>query len=78
MSESTTTEGLEVLKGSRERILVRPWENRGFHYVSTAIQVLTAEGEYAFQKGKSFALKPSEARELADALVNMAGQVDTE
>lgn len=74
---STTTE-LEVFKGSKEKILIRPWENRGFNYVSVAVQVLNQDGAYAFQKGKAFALKPTEARELAEALAKIATMVETD
>jgi len=69
-------EVLEVLKGSREKVLVRPWESNGRQYVSLAIQTLSESGEYVFMKGRSFALKPEKARELAAALTTMAAVVD--
>lgn len=79
MTESTlTTDGLEVFKGSREKILVRVWTNNNYHYVSVAIQTLNQEGAYVFMKGRSFALQPNEARELADALVKIATVVETD
>ena len=71
-----TPEVLEVLKGARERVLIRPWESNGRHYVSVAMQTLTERGEYVFVKGRSFALKPTEARDLAAALTTMAATVD--
>ncbi len=74
--QAHTIEELEVLKGSKEKILIRPWENRGFNYVSIAIQTLNQEGAYVFMKGRSFALQPTEARELADALAAMAETVE--
>jgi hypothetical protein len=69
-------EELEVLKGMREKILVRPWESRGYRYVSLAMQTMTERGEYVFMKGRSFALKPEEARTLAGALLAIAAAVD--
>jgi fatty acid desaturase len=69
-------EVLEVLKGAREKILVRPWESNGYRYVSLAVQTLNEAGGYVFMKGRSFALKPSEAAELAAALVTIAAMVE--
>lgn len=77
MTESTlTTDGLEVFKGSREKILVRVWTNKGYRYVSVAVQTLNQGGEYVFMKGRSFALQPGEARDLAEALVKIAAEVE--
>lgn len=69
-------EAIAVLKGAKEKILVRPWENNGHQYVSLAVQTLTESGEYVFMKGRSFALRPEEAREVAAALTTMAAVVD--
>ena len=69
------SEALEVLKGNREKILIRPWEHGGYKYVSLATQIMSDSGAYVFMKGRSFALKPAEARELASALIAMAAVV---
>lgn len=67
---------LEVLKGTREKIVVKPWEHNNYRYVSVGMQILTPTGDYVFQKGRSFALRPEEAREVAGALTAMAAVVD--
>ena len=72
----TEPDCLEVMKGTREKVLVRPWDSNGHQYVSVAIQTLTEQGEYVFMKGRSFALQPTEARDLAAALMTMAATVD--
>lgn len=69
-------EVLEVLKGVREKVVIRPWESNGHTYVSLAVQTLTEQGEYVFMKGRSFALKPNEARALAVALNTIAATVE--
>lgn len=72
----TEPDCIECMKGNREKILVRPWETGGYRYVSLAVQTMTERGEYAFMRGRSFALRPEEARELASALLTIAATVD--
>jgi hypothetical protein len=42
-------------------------------YVSVAMQRLSESGEYVFIKGRSFALRSDEAREVVRALESVAG-----
>ena len=67
---------LEVLKGHTQKLSVAPWENNGRVLVSvTPLFFDSDSGEYRRRKG-GFALSPTEARELANALEQMAGTVE--
>ncbi|MBU2600645.1 MAG: hypothetical protein KKA32_00510 [Actinobacteria bacterium] len=76
MTAETDTPCIEVNKGTKDRFLVRPWENGRYTYVSLAQQTMSGTGAYVFMRGRSLAMAPDEARELAAALVSMAELVD--
>lgn len=73
---TTETPCIEVSKGTKDRFLIRPWQNGRWTYVSLAQQTMGTSGGYVFMKGRSLAMAPDEARELARALVSMADTVD--
>lgn len=77
MTTESDTPCIEVSKGTKDRFLVRPWENGSYTYVSLAQQTMGSSGAYVFMRGRSLAMAPDEARELAAALVSMADHVDS-
>ena len=71
---SEQDEAIAIFKGTTERLLLTPWTKDGRHYVSVSRERLQ-DGEYLFRRG-GFALRPAEARELAEGLRDMAAVVD--
>jgi len=71
-----TVENIEIVKGTRDFLIVSQWiDDKGRFYVSTGVQYLNQVGERCWTK-KGFALKPEEAREYANALLEMADIVE--
>jgi len=71
MNDSTM---IEIPKSKHERLLVSSWERRGDYYVSIGVQRLDSDGHFRFMK--TMTVKPASARQLADALVEMANSVE--
>jgi hypothetical protein len=63
-------EPIEILKASREKLVVKPCLREHRACVNVGIQVLTEKGHYRYRTG--FMVSPNEARELAAALPAMA------
>ena len=74
---SDTPPQVEVLKGKTGKMVIDTWESpHGRTLVSVSQLFLdSGSGEYRLKKG-GFALSPDEARELAAALVEVAGAVE--